>query len=555
MSSLFETANKIHKDLYVDQNKWVPAWKSIRDYFIPMRGLFDGEGANDGKMYDHQRILNDTPIKAIRDLSAGLTSGMSSPSHPWFQLDLEDKEIKKSKKVKQWLQAAQNFLYSVFRKSGTYGMLEWLYFEFGSVATGAVMVLEDEEKTISFRMFTVGEYAIGINNKGIVDKFARAYQCTVKQLVDEFGIDNVSDEVNTMYKNYDYEKLVDVKFLILPNEKRLDSMAKSSKNMPFLSLYWEAKEKGKFLSISGFEEFPVLTPRWSVKNTKCAYGYGPGWEALGEARGLQRMERDKLIATQKIIDPPMLVPSQIQGKFNRTPGGVTYYNVQDGTSESGVKPAYQINIDIAAINASIESSERRIQRQLYTDLFLLITQTQKSGRTATEVSEMTGEKRILGPVLERMDNEIFTPLISRTIAIAARNGLLPEPPEEIQGQELKIEYVSVLAKAQKAALSGSVDQIMAFVINSAEAFPEGLDTIDIDKTVDVYGDMLGTPPDVFRSEAERFKLRQARQQAIQQQQQAEQISGAIQGAKTLSDTQMGGQNALDKIAEMTGANV
>jgi len=554
MTNLFETANKIHKDLYADQNKWVSAWKDIRDYFIPMRGLFDGEGSNDGKMYDHKRIINDTPVRAIRDLAAGLTSGMSSPSHPWFELDLEDKEIKKNKKVKEWLKTTQDFLYSVFRKSGTYGMLDWLYHEFGSVATGAVMVMEDDEKVIQFRQFTIGEYALGVNNLGVVDKFARKYQATVKQVVDEFGIDNVSGEVKQLYQTYDYEKLVDVKFLIIPNEKRLSDVAKSSRNMPFLSLYWEAKEKQSFLSVSGFEEFPLITPRWSVKNTKCAYGYGPGWQSLGDARMLQRLERDKLIASQKIIDPPMLVPSSSQGKFNRLPGGITYYDPANGPS-ADIRPAYQINVDINVMNNSIENTERRIQRQMYTDLFLLVAQTQKSGRTATEINELTGEKRILGPVLERMDMEIFTPLISRTIEISARNGLLPEPPEEIQGQELKIEYVSILAKAQKAARSGAVDQIMGFVANSAELFPNVLDTIDIDKAVDVYGDMLGTPPEIFRSDAEKFALRQSRQQAAQQQQQAEQISGAIQGAKTLSDTQIGGVNALDKISEVSGANL
>lgn len=550
--TLLEIAKKRHEELYVDQNKWLASWRDIRDYFVPMRGLFDGEHPNDGKMYNHKRIMNDTPVRAARDLSAGLTAGMTSPSHPWFELGLENKEIKKTKKVKTWLKDTQDLLYSIFKKSNAYSVLDWLYLEFGTFGTGATMLLDDPEKVIRFRNFTIGEYALGVNAKGEVDKFARKYQMTVKQMVDTFGIENVSTNVQSEYKNHKYETYHNIKYLIAPNDNNWPDISKGNKHYPYLALYWEdGAQAEKFLAESGFIEFPLLVPRWNVKNTACSYGFGPGWQALGDAKSLQKLERDKLLAVAKIIDPPVMVDSSVQGIFNRTPGGTTVFDSSRGPS-GGARPAYQIDLRINEVEQTIFNMERRIQKEFYTDLFLLVSQTQNRQRTATEVDQLADEKRILGPVLERMDHEILTPLINRTLNIAARRGLLPEPPREIQGQELNIEYISVLAKAQKAIRSGTVDQLIGFVANSSQIFPEAVDNIDIDKTINVYGEMIGSPPEIVRDEAEIIQLRDARNQAAQQQAQSEQIAGAIQSVKDLSDTQMGEQNALERITEATG---
>jgi len=549
-----EFAKKRHKGLYVDQNKWLSSWKDIRDYFAPMRGMFDGEQPNDGKMFDQKRIMNGTPARAARDLAAGLTSGMTSPSHPWFELSLENNELKKSKRVKLWLKDTQDLVYSIFRKSNTYSILNWLYLEFATFGTGAVMVLEDLEKVIRYRTFTVGEYALGVNEKGEVDQFARTFKLTIKQVVELFGIDNVSTQVRDKYNKYEYDTHIDIDYLITPNVNRVTDI-KNNKNMPWTSMYWESKDNnGNFLSVSGYEEFPVITPRWEVKNTTASYGIGPGWVALGDAKMLQKMERDKLLANAKIIDPPIMQDSSVEGVFNRLPGGTTIYDSTRGPNV-GAKPAYQIDVRVAEMEIAIQNVERRVQKEFYTDLFLLLSQTQRGQRTATEVDELKDEKRILGPVLDRMDHEILTPLINRTLNIMARQGVLPEPPEEIQDEEMSYEYVSVLAKAQKAIKSGTIDHILNFVANSSQLNPEIIDNIDFDRTLATYSDMTGAPPDILKEKSEVAKIRDDRNKAAQQQQQVEQTGNAIQGAKTLSDTQMGDQNVLEKISELSGANI
>lgn len=67
---------------------------------------------------------------------------------------------------------------------------------------------------------------------------------------------------------------------------------------------------------------------------------------------------------------------------------------------------------------------------------------------------------MLGPVLERLNSEFLNRSIDRVFGIMLRAGLIPEPPEVLQGQTLKTEYISVLAQAQKQVALGGVDNFL-----------------------------------------------------------------------------------------------
>ena len=88
-----------------------------------------------------------------------------------------------------------------------------------------------------------------------------------------------------------------------------------------------------------------------------------------------------------------------------------------------------------------------------TDMFLMID-GQSGQMTATEVAERHQEKLLmLGPVLERLQNEILDPLIEITFAQMIEAGIVPRPPDELQGKELNVEFISMLAQAQRACIN------------------------------------------------------------------------------------------------------
>ena len=116
----------------------------------------------------------------------------------------------------------------------------------------------------------------------------------------------------------------------------------------------------------------------------------------------------------------------------------------------------------------------------------------------TEVAERHEEKLLmLGPVLERMHNEILDPLIEMTFSRMVEAGIVPPPPDELQGMELNVEFVSMLAQAQRAIATNSVDRFVGNLGAMAGIKPEVLDKFDADRWADAYADMLGIDPELI----------------------------------------------------------
>ena len=216
-------------------------------------------------------------------------------------------------------------------------------------------------------------------------------------------------------------------------------------------------------------------------------------DALGDIKMLQKLEEKKLKALGKMIDPPMVASTDLKGKGATViEGGVTYVDVTQG--QNGFTPAYQIRPDIQNIGLEIMNVEQRIRRFFFNDLFLSILTTGKE-MTATEVAERHEEKMImLGPVIERMQAELHDPILERTFSIMSDIGMLPPAPPELQGVDLKIEYISLLAQAQKLVGTGAIERVAGFVSTVGQAIPQTLDKFNADEAVDQYAEMVGVPP-------------------------------------------------------------
>lgn len=155
--------------------------------------------------------------------------------------------------------------------------------------------------------------------------------------------------------------------------------------------------------------------------------------------------------------------------------------------------------------------------------------------------------RLLGPVLGRLQAELLQPLISRSFALLLRSGLLPPAPEELQGQDIDIEYVSPLAKAQRMTDLQSMLRGFEVLLQMQQIAPV-MDYLDDDKLVQYLVETTGIPARVIRSDTEVQELRRKRAEAeaaqAQQQQEmmiAEQAQKAAPLAKVVSDANMRGQ--------------
>lgn len=535
------------RDLKEEAKKWMPLWQDLQAYIDPARGRFYDK-PNSGDKLNHQKLLDNTPTRANTTLASGMLSGLTSPSRPWFKLGLSDPDLNKFAPARRWLDDVQERMMAVFSRSNIYNSLHSVYQELGQFNTAAMILLEDYENVIRARTFTAGEYYLGSGYDLRINTFAREIWMTIGQMKEMFGYENLSASSKRLYDNNQLYEWRKVYHMIEPNDGRQPGKM-DAQNMPFRSVYWEeGAEDDKFLRVSGYEEFPVFAPRWDVVSSDIYSRNGPGAHALGDCKGLMKSRKDYFMILDKIADPPLNAPASLQtkGGVNFLPGGVNY--VGDGMENTKVEPAYTIAPRLQEITMDIQDLRNAIKETFFVDMFLMLANSDRRQITAREVAERHEEKLLmLGPVLERLESELLDPLISRTFNVMLRAGLIPPPPQELQGENLKVEYISMLAQAQKMVGTTTVEQFSAYVGSLTAVVPEVIDKFNADKAVDRYADMLGVDSEIIRSDEEVAEIRKRRAEMIQQQQQMEQAQAAVQGAKVLSETRVGENSALDAL--------
>jgi hypothetical protein len=369
---------------------------------------------------------------------------------------------------------------------------------------------------------------------------------TVGQLVGEFGYDNVSTNVQNKWDNNDLDNWVNVRHLIEPNDDRIESF-EDYQNMPYKSLYWEqSNDDEKFLSKRGLRTFRVIAPRWELVKSDQTYGYAPGWYALGNVKQLQKTVKDKLIAQEKLHNPPMSADASVE-HTNLLPGGVTRTSAT--TPNSGVRPAYQINPNLESFLQMENHLKDAIDKDFFVNVFLMLIGDQRSGVTATEIAERKQEKVLmLGPILHRLDEEMLSPTLEIVFDIMYNNGLIEEPPAQIAGENLKVKYISILAQAQRAVGVEQVERVIGFIGTYAQVAPQMLDVINFDEVARGVAELEGIPQKMVNDKATVEAIQEQKAQQQQMAMAAEMANSAADTTKKLADSPMDEENALNSLS-------
>lgn len=513
-----------------ERTSWMTHWQEISEVLTPRTGRFLVSDNNKGDKR-HRAILDNTGTRALRTLAGGMMAGMTSPARPWFRLTTLNPELDESYEVKDWLGRVTSLMQMVFAKSNIYQSLTMAYEELGAYGTAAVILYDDPDNVIHCMPLTIGEYAIATDGRGRVNTLYREFRMTVAQLVQEFGYASCSGATQQMFDKRQYDAWVTVVNAIEPRDMR-DPEKIDNKNMPYRSVYFEdCAEDKKILRESGFRTFPCLCGRWGVSGGDI-YGTSPGMEALGDLHQLQQEQLRKSQAIDYQSNPPVLVPADLKDDESAiVPGGTVF--VDSVSQAQMVRSAYDVPLRLDFLLQDIQDVRARINEAFYKDIFMMLTEQGGDRMTATEVAERHEEKMLmLGPVLDRLNSEMLDPLITLVFERLQANGMLPPLPEELQGVELNVDFISILAQSQKAVTTNAIDRFVNSLNAVAGMKQDVLDKFNADRWADTYADSLGIDAQLIVPDKEVAKLREARAQAQAQQAQLEQ---AQQAASTMKD--------------------
>ena len=505
---------KRYDRLKSQRQNWESHWQEVADYMQPRKADVTKTRSKGDKRTE--LIFDGSPLQSVELLAASLHGMLTNPSTPWFSLRFKQNDMENEDEAKEWLEDATEVMYSAFNKSNFQQEIFELYHDLITFGTAAMFIEEDDEDILKFSTRHINEIFIAENDKGRIDTVFRKFSLSARAVIQKFG--DVSINIATKANKDPYEE-VEILHAVYPRSD-FDPKKQDKQNMPFESVYLDA-ESGDELSVSGFREFPFVVPRY-LKASHEIYGRSPAMTALPDVKMLNEMSKTTIKSAQKQVDPPLLVPDDgFMLPVRTVPGGLNFYRA--GTRDR-IEP---LNIGAnTPLGLNMEEQRRNsIRNAFYVNQLMMQSGPQM---TATEVIQRNEEKmRLLGPVLGRLQSELLKPLIDRAFALILRKNLFRPAPEFLAGQDIEIEYVSPLAKAQKSTELSSIMraiEILGSLSNVAPVF----DHINMDKLVRHLADIVGVPQKILKPQSE---INAERQQAAQQQEQMQQMQQVQQLAE------------------------
>ena len=502
------------------RQNWESHWQEVADYMQPRKADVTKTRSKGDKRTE--LIFDSSPLQSVELLAASLHGMMTNPSTPWFSLKFKNDGMEGEDEAKEWLESTTEIMYSVFNKSNFQQEIFELYHDLITFGTAAMFIEEDDEDDLKFSTRHINEMYISENDKGRIDTVFRKFRISARAAIQKFK--TVSTNIAVIAKKDPYEE-VEILHAVYPRSD-FNPVKQDKENMPFESVYLDAGT-GDELSVSGFKEFPFVVPRY-LKASHEIYGRSPAMTALPDVKMLNEMSKVIIKSAQKQVDPPLLVPDDgFMLPVRTVPGGLNFYRA--GTRDR-IEP-----LNIGANNTLGLNMEEQRRNSIRNAFYVNQLQMQDGPQmTATEVIQRNEEKmRLLGPVLGRLQSELLKPLIDRSFAILMRKNLFPNPPEFLSGQDIEIEYVSPLAKAQKSTELSSIMravEILGSLSNVAPVF----DHINMDKLVRHLTSIVGVPQKILKPQAELNAERQEAAAQAEQQQQMQQMQQVAQAGRDIA---------------------
>ena len=539
-------------DRQYEQGGWKSLHQDLAQYICLGRGRFVDRGQQpNANSRAATRVVNNCATDALHMLGAGMHGGLSSPARPWFKLGFQDPILDKSRQYRNWMDDSERALYAFIRRANFYNNVHHLYEEQGGFGSGAMFVDAHRELGVTFTVMTAGDYRFSVRTDGRLHTLMRYFRMQAASMAQEFGVEKMSERSKRLLRTNPFE-WVDVYHCLEPNEQHDPGKMGS---FAWVSAYFEAnrEDESRTLSYGGYHECPAVTPRWMPLANE-AYSWGPGPESLQSVKALQKMELASIKAADKMIDPPTRNPPSMRDRMlDLSPGGKNIVDEADGK----IEPIFLI--DPAAMQRfeeKVGSIENRIRNNFYNQIFLMISNLPPGGDkvTAAEIIARNQEKMLmLGPVIESQEYEFLGPIISRVWGIAARSGYMPPPPPDLQNVEYKIDFVSILAQAQKLLSMQGMGNYLATAERVAMVDPRSVAKTNWHIFLEETAEAVGAPARILNDEDTANQiLARADAQLAQQQQLAAGAAEVDARTKLANAPAASDDNALGQMESQAG---
>jgi hypothetical protein len=540
---------------------WWSYWADLAQYILPRRyrWLVTANTYNRGAPINNT-IVDETATQAMQVCASGLWTGLTSPSRPWFKLSQALPWVNLDAAGKAWLEDTEQKLYSVLAGSNFYNIMAQAFQDVTTFGTAPVIIYEHVDTVIQCALPCAGEYFLALGATLIDDVMYREFCLTVNGIVDMFGLDNCPQQVRKLWVEggAGLENEFVIAHAIEPNFAIQDRGGGPDISVvpgifPFREVYWlKGMRTEAELSRKGFYEQPFGAMRWSVVSND-PYGRSVAMDCLGSTKQLQQETRRKGEFIEKLVRPPMGGDPELKNEpASIQPGQLTFVNTMTG--KKGFWPLFEMNpAALAPMITDLAEIRKRLNDGFFVNIFMAISQMEGvQPRNELELTKRDLERlQVLGPFIQLFETEAAGPYLKRVLAIMERRGVLMPKPPSLQNVPIKIDFISILRLAQRAAETASMERTFAVAGNLSSAakaagVPDPIRIINLDEALRTYADMVSFPSKVIYTSDEVKQIDTQKAAAARQQAMAAATIPAVAASKQLSETKLGGGgSALD----------
>ena len=450
----------------------------------------------------NKKIIDSTPLIALRNFSSGMMSGATSPTNRWFKTTFSNANLSNDYYLKNWCSKQEELTRRILYSSNFYQCLPEIYKQLGVFGFSAVGIESDYENVVNFKILPLGSYYYSRNSKGKIDAFCRVYMESAKNIVEKFGSNCPAEIIEAAKENP--LKLYELVHFVEENkyyrQKRMSSRFAKYVSVVILS------SKNEFLSIKGFDKFPyVVFESSAVLDTDYPQD-SPGINAIADVKQLMTMVKEYAKAVKKIVCPTYKGPASLKNKkLADVPGAY----IEEDENGRGISPVYEVNPKVLELKQEKDELKQVIKEHFYNDLFAMILSTAERGRTATEVNELKEEKMVLlSPLLEQIHSALRQ-ILNWIYDEQIRVGIIEPLKKEYSNCRYEIEFVSSLAQAQRVSNISSMERFTTFVSNIANAIDPILKSkLNGEKIIEDYASFANISPNQILPSYELDKIRQ-----------------------------------------------
>lgn len=530
---------KDHFDKLRNERKtWDVMFQVLGEYVSMIKQNFEGQPANGEFLFED--IFDSTGAYAAIN-SASALSGMlwqGSAKQSIF-LDAPD-DVEINTELADYYEYITDKICTAFDdpKAGFALAFEEYMLDQVIFGTSGIGTESGNESLLSFTPYGVKELYIDEGKRGAVTDAFLFFEWTVKRVVSEYGIGNVSDKVR---QKYEQGKFLDkVKILVCLTPRTEFKASKGKLAMPIMSLHMEY-DKCHVLKESGYSDLPIKVARFRKLNYE-KYGRSNGMFALPDIKEANILREAVIVAIEKNLNPPLRVldDGSFGGGTIDTSAGAT--NVFNTNSQSGnrepVAPIYTIG-SIQDALVRLEKLEQTIAQHFYIDR--LLDFNNETQMTFGEAQIRAGLRNAsLSSLFSRQIAEGLTPTIDRGVNILFQLGelgviegsdqhierqssgkefmLIPE--ELVQriesGQEIyRVGYRTQASNAARSEEYIAILDVLGFGIQAMQVDPSIRHRIDLHEGVKQISDIRGLPVGIIKEDDAVEKAMEAEAQAQQ----------------------------------------